>query len=67
MSAEVIEGVGDVVDVADDIAADMTAAAACYQVGAVTKVAVFITVQANPLFHLCLGMHLQPSQVQGPF
>ena len=31
MSAEVIEGVGDVVDVADEIAAEMTAAAACYQ------------------------------------
>ena len=38
MSAEVIEGVGDVVDVADEIAAEMTAAAACYQeVGVVIK------------------------------
>ena len=38
MSAEVIDGVGDVVDVADEIAAEMTAAAACYQeVGVVIK------------------------------
>ena len=39
MSAEVIKGVGDVVDVADEIAAEMTAAAACYQevVGVVIK------------------------------
>ena len=53
MSAEVIEGVGDVVDVADEIAAEMTAAAACYQeVGVVIKAILNLPFIVNSLWKL---------------